>query len=98
GEWPSELPFIRHNRAVIAEIERLEHKIRRPDLLVDEQALAAWFDRRIPPDICTAAALERWYRERRASEPELLQLSRDALLRKDAEDVDSQRFPRHLVM
>ena len=98
GEWPDELPFIRHNRGVIAEIERLEHKIRRPDLLVDEMALAAWFDSRIPAGICTAAALERWYRERRGSEPDVLQLSRDALLRKDAEGVDSERFPRHLAM
>ncbi len=98
GEWPDELPFIRHNRAVIAEIERLEHKIRRPDLLVDEQALADWFDSRIPAGVCTAAALEHWYRERRQAEPDLLQLSRDALLRKDTEGIDSERFPRQLLM
>ena len=98
GEWPDELPFVRRNRAVIAEIERLEHKIRRPDLLVDEHALAAWFDSRIPGDVCTAAALERWYRERKSADPDLLELSRDALLRKDAEGADSDRFPRHLAM
>ena len=98
GEWPHELPFIRHNRAVIAEIERLEHKIRRPDLLVDEQALVAWFGSRIPQEVCTAVALEHWYREQAAADPELLKLSRDALLRKDTEGIDNDRFPRHLVM
>ena len=98
GEWPKELPFLRHNRAVIADIERLEHKIRRPDLLVDERALEAWFDSRIPAGICTAAALERWYREQLGSDPQVLQLSRDALLRKDAEGVDDDRFPRHLAI
>ncbi|MGE0800019.1 MAG: ATP-dependent RNA helicase HrpA [Lautropia sp.] len=98
GEWPSELPFIRHNRAVVAEIERLEHKIRRPDLLVDETALAAWFDARIPADLRTAQALERWWRDARRTDPTLLQLSRDALLRKDAEGVDDRRFPKGLAM
>ncbi len=98
GEWPSELPFIRHNREVVAEIERIEHKIRRPDLLVDEAALAAWFAARIPADVVTAAALERWYREARHADPGLLQLSRDALMRKDAEGVDDHRFPRVLSM
>ena len=98
GEWPEELPFIRHNRAVVAEIERLEHKIRRPDLLVNEDALAAWFGEQVPPDVCTAEALGRWYRSAVARDPGLLRLSRDALLRKDAEGIDNDRFPRHLVM
>ena len=63
GEWPFDTDFIRHNRKVIAEVERLEHKIRRPDLLVDEASLAAWFDAQIPEHITNARDLQQWYRE-----------------------------------
>ncbi|MDO4905131.1 MAG: ATP-dependent RNA helicase HrpA [Lautropia sp.] len=98
GEWPEDSAFIRHNRKVVADIERLEHKIRRPDLLVDDEALVAWFDRQIPEDICSARVLEDWYREAVQQNRDLLKLSRDALLRKDAEGVDEQRFPRLLRM
>src|SRR5690606_20977017 len=98
GEWPEELPFIRHNRAVVAEVERLEHKIRRPDLLVNEQAVADWFDAPVPRDVRTAEAPGGRYRTAVARDPGQLRLSRDALLRKDAEGIDNDRFPRHLVM
>ncbi len=63
GEWPFDTDFIRHNRKVIAEVERLEHKIRRLDLLVDEESLAAWFDAQIPEHITNARDLQQWYRE-----------------------------------
>ncbi len=98
GEWPEDSAFIRHNRKVVAEIERLEHKIRRPDLLVDDEALVAWFDQQVPEDICSAKALTAWYRETVKQNPELLKLSRDELLRKDTEGVDEQRFPRLVRM
>ncbi|MDO5056386.1 MAG: ATP-dependent RNA helicase HrpA [Lautropia sp.] len=98
GEWPDEAPFIRHNRKVVAEIERLEHKIRRPDLLIDEEALVAWFDQQIPADICNARQLQQWWRQASQDQPGLLCLSREALLRKDADGVDEQRFPRLLRM
>ena len=98
GEWPEEAPFIRHNRKVVVDIERLEHKIRRPDLLIDEEALVAWFDQQIPADICNARQLQQWWREASREQPELLRLSREALLRKDADGVDEQRFPRLLRM
>lgn len=98
GEWPEESGFIRHNRKVVAEIERLEHKIRRPDLLVDDEALTAWFDQQIPGDICSARALMAWYKASVGDQPSLLKLSREELLRKDAEGVDEQRFPRLLRM
>ncbi|MDO5101567.1 MAG: ATP-dependent RNA helicase HrpA [Lautropia sp.] len=98
GEWPEDTGFIRHNRKVVADIERLEHKIRRPDLLVDDEALTAWFDQQIPEDICSAKALMAWYKASVGAQPSLLKLSRDELLRKDAEGVDEARFPRLLRM
>lgn len=98
GEWPADTAFIRHNARVIADIERLEHKIRRQDLLIDEDALVSWFDAQIPSDICNAAALQRWYQQAAKENPDLLKLSRESLLRKDADGVDESRFPRLLRM
>ncbi len=97
-DWDSDLPFFRRNRRLIAEVRKLEHKIRRPDLLVDEHWLFAWFDARVPAQVHTAAALETWYREAVKSQPGLLELSRDELMRKDAEGVDIDAFPRRLTM
>jgi ATP-dependent helicase HrpA len=98
GDWDSELPFFQRNRRLVAEIEKLEHKIRRPDLLVDEQWLHGWFDARLPAEVTSGQQLERWYREAAKASPGLLELSRDELLRKDADGAGSDAFPRRLAM
>ena len=98
GDWDSRLPFFVHNRRLVAEIEALEQRIRRPDLLVDERDLFDWYDARIPHDVCSAQALERWWREASRADPSLLRLSRDALLRKGADSVGAASFPRRIAM
>src|SRR5690606_19213079 len=90
-------PFLAHNRQLMAEIEKLEHRIRRPELLVDESFLFDWFDARLPATVTTGRELEAWYREAVRDDADLLRLDREALLRKDAEGVDSEAFPRELV-
>ncbi|MCO5108329.1 MAG: ATP-dependent RNA helicase HrpA [Burkholderiaceae bacterium] len=98
GDWDGRLPFFVHNRRLVAEIEALEQRIRRPDLLVDERDLYDWYDARIPQDVHTTQALERWWREASRADPKLLQLSRDALLRRGADAVGAASFPRRLSM
>ena len=41
-------PFFVHNQKLIREIAELEHKSRRQDVLVDEEALFAFYDARLP--------------------------------------------------
>ncbi len=98
GDWDGRLPFFVHNRRLVAEIEALEQRIRRPDLLVDERDLYEWYEARIPQDVHTAQALERWWREASRSDPGLLRLSREALLRRGADAVGAESFPRRLSM
>ena len=98
GDWDSRLRFFEHNRRLVAEIEALEQRIRRPELLVDERDLYDWYDARIPQHVHSARALERWWREASRADPDLLLLSRDALLRKGADAVGAESFPRRLVM
>ncbi len=98
GDWDSRLRFFVHNRRLVAEIEALEQRIRRPDLLVDERDLFDWYDARIAQDVHSAQSLERWWREASRTDPALLQLSREALLRKGADAVGVESFPQRLIM
>ncbi|MBK1733931.1 ATP-dependent RNA helicase HrpA [Halorhodospira abdelmalekii] len=76
--------FLRHNQALAEEIERLEAKSRRRDLLADAEQWAAFYAARIPENICDAAAFEKWRRRAERKEPQLLHMSRADLLRQGA--------------
>ncbi|GAA4328305.1 ATP-dependent RNA helicase HrpA [Pigmentiphaga soli] len=96
------LPFIAHNRKLVAEIEKLEHKSRRPDILVDDELIFAFYDRQLPADIHQAVTLEKWYREQVArggkEAARLLFLSRDELMRHEAAGVTTDVFPKKLTL
>ena len=61
--WDTRLPFWSHNRRVLREVQALEHKARRQDVLVDDALIYAFYDSQIPAGICTGRDLERWWRE-----------------------------------
>ena len=94
GEWDSPLPFIAHNRKLLAQVEELEHKSRRQDVLVDDSLIFAFYDQQLPATVHSGASLERWYRDEVKQQPELLKLSRDALMRHEAAGITGQAFPR----
>ena len=94
---PASARMLAHNRKQIAAVEAIEHKTRRPDVLVDAELLVAFCDARIPADVATGRAFEAWYRQASAAEPELLRLDRDALMRHEAAGVDSDAFPKSLA-
>ncbi|MEZ5661390.1 MAG: ATP-dependent RNA helicase HrpA [Burkholderiaceae bacterium] len=83
--------FVAHNRRLIDGIRRLEERIRRPDLLVDEEFLFAWFDARLPASVADPRQLRAWLDH--GGDESALKLSRDALMRKQAEGVRSEAFP-----
>ena len=73
-----EAPFAAHNRALVAQIEQLEHKARRQDVLVDDETIAAFYAERIPADVHSRAAFERWRRHEERRDPGLLFMTREA--------------------
>ena len=97
GEIDSKLPFLRHNSRLIASIEKLEHQTRRPDILVDDSLIYAFYDARIPEDICQTATLERWYSRLDGVAAKSLELSRDELMRHDAAGITTDVFPRKVT-
>ncbi|SIR35523.1 ATP-dependent helicase HrpA [Aromatoleum tolulyticum] len=87
------MPFLQHNRRLVAEIERLEHKSRRPDVLVDEELIHAFYEAKLPEDILDLPSFEAWRKTAEKAEPKLLHLSRDQLMRHEAEGITTDRFP-----
>ncbi len=92
------LPFLKHNRRLAAELEKLEEKIRRPDLLIDDTLLFQWYESRVPEEVVSLATLERWWRRATEIERKALMLSREQLLRRDVEGLESADFPKRLTM
>ncbi|RME32387.1 MAG: ATP-dependent RNA helicase HrpA, partial [Gammaproteobacteria bacterium] len=86
--------FLRRNQALIAELQELEHRSRRPDILVDEAALAAFYDERLPPEVHSADSLEKWLKQA-GREADRLLLTRDDLLRGEA-GVRDRDYPPEL--
>jgi ATP-dependent helicase HrpA len=94
--WDKELPFLPANRRLIAQVEELEHKSRRQDVLVDDELIHGFYEQQIPADVCNGQQLVRWFREASRQQPRLLLLTRDELMRHEAAGVTTQSFPRTL--
>jgi ATP-dependent helicase HrpA len=97
GALPDEMArharFFQHNRKLVRDIEQLEHKTRRQDVLVDEELIHAFYDAKIPAGVVDVASFERWRKDAERAEPKLLYLTREQLMRHDAAGVTSERFP-----
>ncbi len=94
GDFDTRAPFFAHNQKLIREIENLEHKSRRQDVLVDEELIAAFYDKLLPEGLCTAVDFEKWLKKANADDPKLLHLSRDDLMRHEAAGVTTDLFPK----
>jgi len=92
--WETRLPFLAHNRKLLAQVAELEHKSRRQDVLVDDELIFAFYDQQLPRDICSGATLERWFRDEAKKNPKLLQLTRDELMRHEAAGITTAAFPK----
>jgi ATP-dependent helicase HrpA len=97
-ELETKAPFLNANKRIIAEIEELEHKARRQDVLVDEHALVAFYDKIVPQDIVNGIGFEAWRKEAEKEKPKLLFLTKDDLMRHEAESVTESQFPETMEM
>ena len=96
GDWDTKLPFLAHNRKLVSQVQELEHKQRRQDVLVDDELIFAFYDQQIPSGVHSGATLERWYRDEVKRQPKLLQLTREELMRHEAAGITTAAFPRTL--
>lgn len=96
GEYATNAKFNEYNQILIKEVQELEHKARKRDVLVDEQAMFAFYDALLPPDIVNGAAFEKWRHAAEQAQPQLLYLTREYLMRHAASDITEAQFPETL--
>jgi ATP-dependent helicase HrpA len=96
GEWETKLAFLEANQKLIRQVQDLEHKARRQDVLVDDELIYAFYDSQLPADVCSGASFERWYRDEVKKQPQLLLLTREELMRHEAAGITTQSFPKTL--
>ena len=96
GDYETRAPFFAHNHKLVKEIENLEHKSRRQDVLVDDELIAAFYDKLIPADVVNGAGFEKWHKDATTQEPKLLYLNRDELMRHEAAGVTTDLFPKKM--
>ena len=97
GDYHSKGDFQNKNRKLIAEVAKLEAKLRRCDILVDTEVLFRFYDERIPADVVNGAGFEKWRVNKERSAPDWLLLTRDYLMRYDAEQVTEAHYPDRIL-
>lgn len=97
GEYESTASFLQHNQQLINEIRELESKVRRQDILVDEQQIFEFYAARIPTNIYSGNAFEKWRKQAEQTEPELLYLTREVLIRQEVDGTAAEQFPETLT-
>lgn len=93
GDWFTKHKFFHQNRQLIREIEDLEHKSRRRDILVDERTLFEFYDQRIGTDVVSQRHFDSWWKKVSRQDPELLNFEKAFLTKEDAEQVSELDFP-----
>ena len=93
-DWETRHAFVAENRRRVEEVEALEERTRRRDLLAGDEARFDFLDGRIPADVVSGAHFDRWWRDERRRNPELLLYPREVLLdQAAAADLDPQQRP-----
>jgi len=98
GDYETRAPFFQHNQRLVRQIEALEHKSRRPDVLVDEELIYAFYDSLVPPDVRDGASFEAWREHAEAKQPRLLFLRREDLMRHEAAGITTAQFPHQIEL
>ncbi len=96
GEYNSRSAFFKHNRQLVTEIESLEAKSRRRDILVDEERLYDFYDQHVPKGIYNGQAFEKWRKQYETKQPKALFMQRDFLMQRDDDHVQTEHYPNHL--
>jgi ATP-dependent helicase HrpA len=92
GDWDTHHKFFHENRKLIEEVEELEERTRRRDLLVDDETLFAFYDERIGSDVVTGRHFDTWWKQARRDDPDLLDFERSLVVR-DGAEVKEEDFP-----
>ena len=94
GDWQTHHKFFHRNRALLQEIEELEARMRRRDILVDDETLFEFYDARIGQDVVSERHFDKWWKEARQQDPSLLDFDQSLLISDDADALDDSAYPK----
>jgi ATP-dependent helicase HrpA len=97
GQWQCDAPFWLHNENERKELELLEAKARRRDIVAEDDALYAFYEARVPAEVCNTVAFHQWRKQAEREQPQLLFVDRAILLRGDVSAITSVQFPDAIV-
>ncbi|MGW8950676.1 ATP-dependent RNA helicase HrpA [Streptomyces sp. NPDC055709] len=93
GDWRTHHKFFADNRKLLTEVEELEHRARRRDILVDDETLFDFYDQRVPEHVVSGAHFDSWWKHKRREEPDLLDFEREMLINEKAGAVTKDDYP-----
>ena len=93
GDWNTKHKFFKENQQLVREVEELENKSRRRDILVDDRTLFEFYDQRISTEVVSQKHFDTWWKKAQQKDPELLNFERSFLINDDAEQVSKLDFP-----
>ena len=93
GDWNTKHKFFKENQRLVREVEELEHKSRRRDILVDDHTLFEFYDQRIGTEVVSQKHFDTWWKKAQQKDPELLNFERSFLINDDAAQVSKLDFP-----
>ncbi|ELS54440.1 putative ATP-dependent helicase HrpA [Streptomyces viridochromogenes Tue57] len=93
GDWRTHHKFFADNRKLLSEVEELEHRARRRDIVVDDETLFDFYDQRVPEHVVSGAHFDSWWKRKRHEQPDYLDFEREMLIRESAEAVTKSDYP-----
>ncbi len=93
GDWRTHHKFFADNRRLLTEVEELEHRARRRNILVDDETLFDFYDQRVPEHVVSGAHFDSWWKHKRHEQPDFLDFEREMLIRESAEAVTKADYP-----
>lgn len=93
GDWRTHHKFFADNRKLLTEVEELEHRARRRDIMVDDDTLFDFYEQRVPEHVVSGAHFDSWWKHKRTEQPDFLDFERAMLIRESAEAVTKDDYP-----
>lgn len=93
GDWETKHAFFKQNRRLLLEVEELEHKSRRRDILIDDEQLFEFYDQRVATDVVSGRHFDAWWRKASKATPDLLNFEKEMLFKGDASHITDLDYP-----
>ena len=93
GDWQTNHSFYKQNQKLINEVEDLEHKSRRQDILIDDNDLYNFYDERIDKSVISAKHFDTWWKTKQKIDPEFLNVEKNMLIKPSAQPVKVNDYP-----